>query len=132
MTYRTIKYSKIQMAMTNNYQLASRQLLAQGQEELAKGDARQASEKGWGAAAQIVKAVAELRGWGHRGHGQLHSAVTRLRNETGDPDIHRLFQVANSLHVNFYENWQEAQSVSEALDDVETFLDKVGPLIRVS
>ena len=30
---------------------------------LAEGDLLQASEKGWGAAAQMVKAVAEARGW---------------------------------------------------------------------
>ena len=110
------------------YHAASRKLLAQGREELAGGDARQASEKGWGAAAQIVKSVAERRGWEHRGHGHLHSAVRWLREETGDPEIRRLFQVANSLHVNFYEDWEDAQNVAEGLDDVERFLDKLEPL----
>ena len=48
--------------VASTYQVASRQLLRQGREELAKGDTRQAAEKGWGAAAQIVKAIAESRG----------------------------------------------------------------------
>ena len=39
-----------------------------------------------------------------------------------------LFHVANSLHNNFYENNQEAETVREALDDVERFVDKVEPL----
>jgi hypothetical protein len=43
----------------SEYRTASKQLLAQGFTELASGDARQASEKGWGAAAQMLKAVAE-------------------------------------------------------------------------
>ena len=47
---------------TQKYQRDSRHLLGQAREELAQGDVRQASEKGWGAAAQIVKAVAETRG----------------------------------------------------------------------
>ena len=51
---------------TETYRTASRQLLAQGREELERGDTRQASEKGWGAAAQMVKDVAERRGWEHR------------------------------------------------------------------
>ena len=38
---------------TQTYQTASRHLLAQARVELAAGDTRQASEKGWGAAAQI-------------------------------------------------------------------------------
>ena len=45
------------------YQVASRQLLRQGKAELAAGDVRQASEKCWGAAAQIVKSIAERRTW---------------------------------------------------------------------
>ena len=49
--------------VANTYQAASRQLLAQGRDELADGDVRQASEKGWAAPAQIVKAIAEQRGW---------------------------------------------------------------------
>ncbi len=52
---------------------------AQARAELAGGDARQASEKGWGAAAQIVKAVANSRGWQHRGHSLLFDAVGDLR-----------------------------------------------------
>ena len=48
--------------VAQTYQTASRHLLAQAHEELAAGDTRQASEKGWGAAAQIVKSVAARRG----------------------------------------------------------------------
>ena len=33
--------------------------------------------------------------------------MDRLREESGDPDIRRLFRVASSLHVNFYEEWRE-------------------------
>ena len=47
---------------TEKYREASRHLLAQAHGELYAGDVRQASEKGWGAAAQVVKAIAEQRG----------------------------------------------------------------------
>ena len=40
------------------YLESSRILLSQAKTELAAGDVRQASEKGWGAAAQIVQAIA--------------------------------------------------------------------------
>ena len=111
------------------YQTASRGLLAQGRTELGRGDVRQASEKGWGAATQMVKAIAEERGWAHQRHGQLHRAVAQLRDETGDADIRRLFAVANDLHANFYENWLDARIVRLHLDDVERFLDKLEPLL---
>ena len=113
--------------VAQTYQAASRQLLAQGRDELAGGDVRQASEKGWGAAAQIVKAVAEQRGWEHHGHRELFGVVRRLRNETGDPDVRRLFGLANSLHTNFYEDWLDAETVAEYLDDVERFVDRLEP-----
>ena len=70
----------------------ARFLLSQARAELAAGDVRQASEKGWGAAAQIVKAVAHSRGWQHRGHILMFDVVDDLRVETGDADIQRLFR----------------------------------------
>ena len=110
---------------TQRYQQASEHLLAQARGELASGDVRQASERGWGAAAKIVKAVAEGRGWEHGGHRQLHAAVNRLQQKTGDLELTRFFQIANSLHFNFYEDVQEAAAVAQALDDVEHLLDKL-------
>ncbi len=113
---------------TQTYRAASRRLLAQARAELAAGDVPQASEKGWGAAARMVKAVAQRRGWDHDGHGLLFRAARRLRNETGDWEIPRLFAVAGSLHANFYEDWLETESVAEMLDDVERLVDLLEPL----
>ena len=41
-------------------------LLEQARTELAACDVRQASEKGWAAAAQSVKAQSQARDWEHR------------------------------------------------------------------
>ena len=90
---------------------------------------RQASEKGWGAAAQIVKSIAEQRGWPHRSHAALYNVVSRLMHETGDDDIRRLFDIAGNLHVNFYEDWNNAKNVASSLRDVERFLDKMELLV---
>ena len=114
--------------VAQTYQTASRHLLAQACEELAAGDTRQASEKGWGAAAQMVKSVAAQRGWAHQSHAALFDVIARLVDETGDSEIRRLFRVANALHVNFYENWDKAENVAGDLDDLERFLDKLEPL----
>ncbi|MDE2785666.1 MAG: PaREP1 family protein [Chloroflexota bacterium] len=111
--------------VAQNYLAASRHLLGQSRKELARGDVRQASEKGWGAAAQIVKSVAEHRGWEHRSHAALFNAVSLLVSETGDAEIRRLFHVASALHVNFYEDWDNAVNVASGLDDVEQFVDKL-------
>ena len=115
---------------TQKYRDDSRHLLAQARVELDAGDLRQASEKGWGAAALMVKAVANSRGWQHRGHSLLFDAVDDLRVETGDAEVQQLFDVASALHQNFYEDWRSAGNVGRGLDDVERFLDKMDPLVH--
>ena len=69
---------------TQKYQQATERFLAQARQELAVGDLPQASEKGWGATAQILKAVAEQRGWEHDRHRHYLRITSRLRSETGD------------------------------------------------
>ncbi len=113
-----------------NYQAASRRLLAQSVEELARGDAQQASEKGWGAAAQMFKAIAERRGWEHRGHRQIRRVASRLSDEIGDPEIRRLYRVASDLHTNFYEDIDTPNDVEAGLEDVRLLLDKLEPLMQ--
>ena len=113
---------------TQTYQQAAWELLEEGVDELSVGDVRQASEKSWGAASQMVKAVAETRGWQHRSHVALFSAIDRMASETGQPEIGRLFDVASSLHVNFYENWKSAENVRGGLEDVRRLLELLQPM----
>ena len=122
--------SELEIGMTTQtYHEASRKLLAQARDELAVGDVRQASEKGWGAAAQMVKAVAEQRGWEHKGHGALFTVVDQVARETQDHSARTKFHVANSLHANFYEHWMSADMVSSGLDEVGMFIDRLEPLL---
>ena len=87
-----------------------------------------ASEKGWGAAAPMLKAVAQARGWEHQGHATLRRVVGRLADETGDAEVRRLFRVAISMHTNFYEDQDDADHVSAGLIDVGRFLGKLDSL----
>ena len=99
-------------------------------EFLEKGDYVQASEKAWGAALQILKAVASKRGKELKSHGELHKFVSELREETGDQELRRLWQVATSLHQNFYENWLPEGIVRESIEDVKRFVEKLRELCR--
>ena len=114
--------------MTTAYQAASRPLLAQARKELAEGDTRQASEKGWGAAAQMVKAIAEQRGWDHKTHRHIWQVVKKLADERRDITISRLFRSANHLHSNFYEDIDDPNNVADALNDVERLIELLEPL----
>lgn len=109
---------------TQTYHDAAFHLLAQAETELQLGDARQASEQGWGAATQIFKAICERRGWQRRNYKALAGAVNRLEEETGDLEIRLLFRSANLLHVNFYEDAEEPQIVADGLGDVRRFIAK--------
>lgn len=118
------------MTTTTDYKTNSRRMMSQSRAELDQGDLQQASEKGWGAAAQMMKAVADTRGWEHDRHRHLHQIASRLRAEKGDRDIYRLFATASTLHENFYENQMAVQDIGEALDDMERLLDKLEDIME--
>ena len=117
------------MQRTTTYREQSRVFLAQGHEELAKGDLQQASEKGWGATSQMVKAIAQERGWRHRSHRHLQNAVDKLRSDTSDEELEILFGAGENLHQNFYENWYSAESIALRLRLVEQFVEKAEGLL---
>ena len=118
------------MTQQNDYAAAGRALLAKAREELAQGDLRQASEKGWGAASQMVKAVAQQRGWEHHGHAPLFEVVSRLVQDKGETRLSELFHVANSLHTNFYENWMPADLIESGLQNVTELVEKLDLLLE--
>lgn len=113
---------------TNAYLIASREYMSKAYQYLAEGDTPQASEKAWGAAAEMVKAIAEERGRYHRSHRVLYEIIGDLAEETGDPDIGRIFQVASDLHINYYERWLPIIMVQRGVTDVQMLLDKLEPL----
>ena len=110
---------------TEYHTTTGRRFMAKARDYLADGDLLQASEKGWGAAAQTVKAVAEARGWSHDGHRQLYTAIDRLADATDDRRLRILFRSTNSLHQNFYEGWMTRDAVEDGLRDVEELVNKL-------
>ena len=106
----------------------SRNFLVHAREQLALGDSLQASEKGWGAAAHAVKAVAERRGWRRRSHNDLFRAINRISAEMDRNDVLDLFSIANALHQNFYEGWMEDENIDRGLVGVARLLDVLDSL----
>ena len=99
------------MTTAQEYQATSSTLFDQARLELESGDLIQASEKYWGAAAQSLKAIAQNRGWEHNSHAHFYRIVRTLIDETGDDELFDLFNAANLLHSNFYENWMDATEI---------------------
>lgn len=114
---------------TANYAAAGRAYLAAAYQSLAEDDLPQASGKGWEAVENMVKAIAEERGWPHRSHRLLSEIVEDLVDETGDENLSRGFQAASVLHTNFYENALRPRTVRRNLREVQQLLAELEPLL---
>ena len=110
---------------TRYYNVTGRDFLAKAHTYLAEDDLLQASEQGWGAAAEMVKSIAEARGWPHNGHHELWGVVNRLVDETGDRNIRTAFGLAGTLHTNFYEGWLPRETVGDFLAQIDELVSKL-------
>ncbi len=102
--------------------------LAEARAYLAGDDLLQASEKGWGAAARMVKATAESRGWPHNGHRDLYVTIDRLAEESGDEGLRIGFGLAGALHTNFCEGWLTRETIAAHLSQVGELVGKLDAL----
>ena len=96
---------------------------------LKKKDFPQASEKLWGACAEIVKAVAAKRGVELGTHRSLGEFVSRLSREHPRWNLIDSFNYAQSLHQNFYEDWLPADHVERGAEVVRDFVEKLRGLL---
>ena len=117
-------------AATADYRQQARQFLAKSREYLADGDLHQASERGWGAAAWMAKAVATAQGWEYSRHDQFSVVLNNARLVTGDDRLRGLRSIANELHGNYYkrEFLLSADAIAPDLNSVAELLDLVEPL----
>ena len=109
----------------NKYAELSHWCIGQANDYLRRRNNVQASEKGWGAAAQALKAIAEERGWNHNSHGLIVDIAQQIADEQGRPDLVGLFGTAQALHTNFYENWLSSDTVGIYLNDVKKLLPEL-------
>ena len=116
-----------------DYRQQSGEFLSKGRVYLADGDLHQASEKGWGAAAWMAKAVAEAQGWKYTKHDEYFDVMYRAEELSGDARLPGLWHVANTLHGFFYTRrvFLRPERIGRGLDQVETVLDILQPLTEV-
>ncbi|MEW6482682.1 MAG: PaREP1 family protein [bacterium] len=103
--------------------------ITQAEKEFKKGELCQASEKYWGASAQILKAWAEYKGIQHNGHIWLFKAADELAEEIKEPAIRKQFSLASALHMNFYEGWLTEREVRDDAFEVKLFCDKIKQIL---
>ena len=113
------------MTTSERYRSAAYTLYDQAVVELEAGDLRQASEKFWGAAAQSMKALAERKGWRHRSHRHFHQTLDLLKVEHDHENIVRWFGLAETLHINFYEDRASAETIAVIAEDVRLLIERL-------
>ena len=113
------------MAKASNYRKLNHKYLRDAEALIEKGDFVQASEKFWGAAAAMVKAIAAARGVNIRSHEGIYKFVDGLSGELDDPELLRLFGLASALHQNFYESWLSPKMVMNYGEAVKQLVEKL-------
>ncbi len=115
---------------SDDYRQQSREFLDKSRDYLAAGDWRQAAEKGWGAAAWMAKAVAEVQDWQYKRHEQFFTVMYQAEDLTHDTRLGDLSPIANELHGYFYTRKRSLRPdvIGRRLDRVELLLNILEPL----
>ncbi|MEW5767187.1 MAG: PaREP1 family protein [bacterium] len=113
----------------SRYIAQAERYLQQGEKELAAGDLRQAGEKYWGGATQILKAWATAKGIQHNGHAWLFESADKLSEEEKEPILRKQFSLAGMLHTNFYEGWLTKREVEDNASEVKAFYNKIKEIL---
>jgi len=110
------------------YLEASEWFWVKGLEEIERGDYRQGGEKVWNAVVQLVKAVAEKRGWPHSMHRLIWRAIHSISKELGK-EVLQLFAQVEQLHANFYEGHLERDAVITYVDAAKQLINMLKQLL---
>jgi hypothetical protein len=124
-----------QLAQSSNlarYKRLNGKFLKDAEELLEKGDVVQASEKFWGAAAEMVKAYASAKRIKTRTHNDLWQVVIDLNREHPSLGLLRDFNQAVYLHSNFYEDELRPEAVRVAGEAVKQFMKNIDQLLQDS
>lgn len=121
-----------QKARLRHYKRLNSKFLKDAEELLKKGDVVKASEKFWGAVAEIVKAYATSKGIKTRTHNDLWQVVIDLDKKNPSLTLLRDFNQAGYLHSNFYEDELRPEAVAAAGKVVVEFVGKIERLLKPS
>ena len=113
-----------------DYRRQARDFLGRAREYLVADDLHQASEKGWGSAAWMAKAVAVTHGWQYREHAQFGVVLRNASDLTGNERLLDLSDAAYGLHRGYYtrKRFLSSRSIARNLDQMAELLDILEPL----
>ncbi len=101
----------------------SRRFIQQAPGELERGDRLQATEKIWGALAQMLKAHGQQRGWMNLGsHRTVGHIARQLHLEYDEIDVVSAYLAADNGHRNFYDNEMSPPEIEGIIEVVASVL----------
>ena len=114
-----------------DYEAQAREFLGKARDYLAQGDLHQASEKAWGAASHMAKAVALAQGWSYDTHAEFSVVLNQARRVTSDDRLLDLRATANELHSNYYRRARhlDADVIERDIEQVSEMLGLLTPLL---
>ncbi len=109
----------------------AKSFLERSKSYLAQGDLHQASEKGWGAASHIIKAVAAANGWEYERHDDFENVVVNARQRYRQPGILDMSRAGEALHKNYYKRslLLNADIIREDIQRVERMVNILQPFL---
>ena len=123
-------FEPFDVAAVEDYRQQARVFLTKAHEYLADDDLHQASEKGWGAAAWMAKAVAEVQGWEYETHPQFPVVMYNASVLAQNDRVRLWGRSAVGLHRNFYTRrlFLLPEDIERSLGDMAELLDALEPL----
>ncbi len=113
-----------------DYEEQARDFLTRGRAYLVRGHLHQASEKGWGAAAHMAKAVALAQGWSYDTHADFSVVLSKATTATGEDRLRALRAIANELHGNYYRRKRHLNAgiIGQDIESVAELVEILAPL----
>ena len=117
-----------------DYETQAQEFLSKARQYLAQGDLHEASEKGWGAAAHMAKAVALAQGWSYQTHAEFSVVLNEATLVTGNDRLRDLRGTANELHGNFYRRRRHLNPtiIARDIESMSELLELLAPLAQES
>lgn len=117
-------------AVVTDHENQAWEFLGKARDYLSGGDLHQASEKGWGAAAHMAKAVAVAQGWEYETHADFSVVLNQAWQATGNDRLRALRGIANDLHGNYYRRKRHlnAEVIERDIESVAELMEALAPL----
>ena len=107
----------------------AQEFLAEADRKFEAGRGLQGSEMLWGAAAHMVIALAQQRGWPYRNHNAMKNAAKQLADEQDNPILGDDFEIAEKFHRNFYHSNMTGPEVNSDRPRVRRFVQRMRALL---